>query len=66
LKYPPGEKIGIDHNELGQVLENALNDVLGWQREDLVPFKAPYPWSKRCSKEQFYKQHENLPDLKCK
>lgn len=65
MKYPPpGEKIGLDHTELCQALEYALEDILRWEKKDLVPHKAPYPWSKRCSKEQFYKQYERLPDLK--
>jgi len=61
---PGGEQIGLDHIELRQALEDALEDILRWEKKDLVPHKAPYPWSKRCSKEQFYKYYESLPDLK--
>lgn len=64
LKYPPGKKMGLDHAELHQALEDALTDILQWKKDDLIPHKAPYPFSKRCSKEHFYKQYENLPSLK--
>lgn len=66
LKYPPGNKMGLDHTELHQSLEDALQDILQWKKDDLISHKAPYPWSKRCSKEQFYEQYEKLPDLKIK
>lgn len=67
MKYPPpSKKIGLDHIELHQELEDALADILQWKKEDMTPHKAPRPWSKNCSKEQFYKQYENLPDLEIK
>ena len=66
MKFIQGKNIGIDHGELRQVLEDALEDILQWQKDELTPHKAPHPWSKRCSKEQFYKQYENLPDLEIK
>ena len=65
MKYPPpSQKIGLNHNGLRQVLEDALEDIIQWKKDELVPQKAPYPWSKRCSKKQFYEQYENLPELK--
>ncbi len=65
MKYPPPSgKIGLDHIGLRQALEDALADILQWKKENLISHKAPHPWSKHCSKEQFYKQYENLPDLK--
>ncbi|MHC4213515.1 MAG: hypothetical protein ACYSWP_09110 [Planctomycetota bacterium] len=65
LKYPPpSENIGLDHIELHQALEEALAEILKWKKEDLTPLKVPHSWSKHCSKEQFYRQYENLPVLR--
>lgn len=64
LKYPPPKKIGMEHGEVRNALENALEEILRWKKEELVPFKPPYPWSKRCSKEQFMKYYERFPELK--
>lgn len=64
LKYPSGKELGLDHHELYQALENALTEILQWDKSELVPNKVPRPWSKSCSKKQFYKQYEDIPDLK--
>lgn len=64
LKYLHGNNIGLEHAELREALERALCEILHWKRDELAPHKAPYPWSKRCSKEQFYEQYESLPDLR--
>ena len=64
LKYLPGQKSVLDHSDLHQALEKALKDILEWKEEDLAPFKVPHPWSKHCSREEFYKQYERLPTLR--
>lgn len=66
LKYPSPKKIGLDHTDLRKALENSLSEILQSKRDGLVAHKAPYPWSKRCSKEEFYKQYERLPNLRVK
>jgi hypothetical protein len=64
LKYPPPKKVGMEHGEVRNALEKALEEILRWKKDELAPYKAPYPWSKRCSKEQFLKSYERFPELK--
>ena len=61
LKYPPPKKVGIKHPEVRKAIEDALDGILRWKRDELVPYKAPYPWSERCSKQEFERQTERLP-----
>ncbi len=62
LKYITGESIGIDHSQLFKTLEDTLDDILQWKKDELAPHKG-CTWSKYCSKEDFYKQEKKLPNL---
>jgi hypothetical protein len=64
MKYPSAKKIGVEHNELRNALENALAEILQWRREELTPFSPPHPWSKGFSRDEFNKQYERFPEPK--
>ncbi|MCE5186482.1 MAG: hypothetical protein LLF76_10190 [Planctomycetaceae bacterium] len=64
FKYSPGNRTELAHTALRQALETALQRIVQWRKEELMPDKIQPPWSNSCSKENFSKQFESLPELK--